>query len=205
LDVGCGNGKFLHGLSQQTGCAVQGVDLSESAVQAAKAGYGLDVFHGPLEKAGFPDDYFDAITAWWYLEHVPHPAAALREMARILKPGGICVFGVPNARSFAARAFRGRWYHLDCPRHLSLFTPRSLRILLPHAGLGLRRLVFDKSPWGLIGSMAYAAGGSGEASKRWRDKFWLRQILLPFTALLGLTGWGDTMVAYAEKLPSKAG
>jgi len=168
-------------------------------------GFGIEVVHGHLEDAKFPSDHFDFVTSWWYLEHVPDPLAALREMARILKPGGYCGIAVPNARSLAAMLFRNRWYHLDCPRHLCLYTPHSMRTLASRAGLQIREILYDKTPWGLIGSLAYMAGGGVGAPARWRRKFWLRQTLLPFTAFLGLAGMGDTLTAWARKPPLPAG
>ncbi len=199
LDVGCGNGRFLQKMRERHAYDVTGVDLSPLAVQAAKVNYGLDVFQGFLEDARFPDASFDVVTAWWYLEHVPNPVSTLHEIARVLKPGGFLVFGVPNTRSVAAQLFGSRWYHLDCPRHLALYAPRPVRRLMQEAGLETRKITFDKTPWGLLGSLAYACGGDGAAPARWRRKTWLRQSLLPVTALLGLCGYGDTMAVSARK------
>jgi SAM-dependent methyltransferase len=204
LDVGCGNGRFLAGVAADYGCQVEGVDMSPLAVASARESFGVGVFQGILEEAAFPDGSFDVVTSWWYLEHVPDPVASLREMRRILKPGGACVFGVPNAGSRLARLFGRRWYHLDCPRHLQLFTPRSMAVLLKNAGLVPDKIAFDKTPWGLIGSLAYCAGGTGDAPRRWRRKAWLRLGLLPFTLALGLAGQGDTMVVLARKPSGKA-
>jgi SAM-dependent methyltransferase len=199
LDVGCGNGKFLHEIAGRFGCQVQGVDLSDTAAKAARDGYGLEIALGTLESAGFPGEHFDVVTAWWYLEHVPNPVQIMVEIARILKPGGVCIMGVPNTRSLAARLFGPNWYHLDSPRHLVLYNPRSMRNLIAQAGLEWRKAHFDKTPWGMLGSLAYAAGGDGAAARRIRRRFLLRQALFPVTLLLGLTGWGDTMVVYARK------
>jgi SAM-dependent methyltransferase len=200
LDVGCGNGRFLKRVQDFFGCQVEGVDLSGAAIAAVRNEFGINAFHGCLEDAAFPSGHFDMVTAWWYLEHVPSPVEALSEMSRVLKSRGVCIFGVPNTRSLAARLFRSHWYHLDSPRHLILFSPRSIETMLPLAGLRMRSISFDKTPWGLIGSLAYAAGGNGDTARRWRRKFLLRQILYPLTIVLGLLGWGDTMVVRAEKI-----
>jgi 2-polyprenyl-3-methyl-5-hydroxy-6-metoxy-1,4-benzoquinol methylase len=140
LDVGCGNGAFLDAMRRQTGCEVQGLDLSPAAVEQAKRLYGLDVFQGTIAQAPFAEASFDVVTAWWYLEHVPNPRESVREMARLLKSGGLCVIGVPNCASLWAWWFKDRWYHLDCPRHLCLWSPATMRRLLAEHGLSVRKI-----------------------------------------------------------------
>lgn len=201
LDIGCGSGAFLDQVRQQYPCEVFGVDLSEAAVATAKTQFDLEVFHGTLLDARFPDGHFDVVTAWWYLEHVPDPLPVLQEVARILKPGGRCILGVPNTHSVVARLFAKNWYHLDSPRHLCLYNPKAMRFLLQQAGLSDPEFSTDKSPWGLIGSLAYLLGGNGETARKMRRLFWLRQVLLPVTALIGLLGWGDTLVVRSKKIP----
>ena len=67
---------------------------------------------------------------------------SLPEVARILRPGGIFLVGVPNFASPEARLTRGGWFHLDLPRHLSHHTPTSLDAALTAAGLRPVRMSF---------------------------------------------------------------
>lgn len=90
LDVGCATGIFLEQARDQ-GWDVRGVELSKWAADIARTQRGVEVFSGSLEEAGFPDGSFDVVTALDVLEHVATPQALLREIFRILRPGGIAI------------------------------------------------------------------------------------------------------------------
>ncbi len=134
LDIGCAMGAFLLGMRER-GWDVQGVEFNAEVAEAARARHSLDVFPGTLEEARFADASFDAVTMWDVLEHVHDPAATLREIQRILKPGGLLVTRVPNGASWDAKLFGEYWAGLDAPRHLFLFAPDTLTRLLEQAGL----------------------------------------------------------------------
>jgi len=133
LDVGCGSGDFLQKM-KAIGWDVYGVEPGE---QGALAGQkrGLNIFHGTLEQAEFPDAHFDFIRFEHVLEHVPDPVATLREARRILRPGGQIRLMVPNWNSWPAQWFKSYWYHLDTPRHLFWFTPETLAFAAQRGGL----------------------------------------------------------------------
>ena len=79
---------------------------------------------------------------WHVLEHVTDPNLMLQEVARVLRPGGVLLVGVPNFASPEARFCHAGWFHLDVPRHQTHFTPASLGEALAHAGFGLRKASF---------------------------------------------------------------
>jgi 2-polyprenyl-3-methyl-5-hydroxy-6-metoxy-1,4-benzoquinol methylase len=202
LDVGCGSGAFLDAVRADTGCHVQGVDVSHLAVETARRLYGVDVFEGPITEAPFADATFDAITAWWYLEHVAKPSEAVAGMSRLLKPGGTCVIGVPNFDSLFAGRFRDKWYHLDCPRHMCIWTPKTIRQLLAQHDLSVTRIYYDRSPWGLLGSLQYYFYGDNANPKhrnRIRQSALLWLLFLPLTIAVSLLRWSDIIVVYAKK------
>lgn len=202
LDVGCGSGAFLDSVRAGVGCQVEGIDISEKAVEVALKSYGLNIFHGTIAEAPFEDESFDAITAWWYLEHIPNPNEAVAQMSRLLRRGGTCVIGVPNHRSFWARVFKDKWYHLDCPRHLCIWTPAAMKRLLEAHGLSVTRIYYDRSPWGLLGSLQYLFYGDNTNPKhrnRIRQSALLWLLFLPLTIIVSLVRRSDIMVVYAEK------
>ncbi len=97
LDVGCSDGTFLNVLATTTGLRCVGVDvMAEPLAVAAR--------HRPrpalarVDRWGrlpFPDASFDSVSALDVLEHVPDSAALLREVRRVLRPGGVLVATVP--------------------------------------------------------------------------------------------------------------
>jgi len=202
LDVGCGAGSFLNSLRTDKGCEVYGVDISEAAVGEAKSSFGLDIFKGTITEAPFPAAHFDIITAWWYLEHISDPQTTIAKISSLLKQNGHCIIGVPNYESFNAKHFKDKWYHLDCPRHLCIWTPRAITRLLENHGLAVSKIIYDKTPWGLLGSLQYLLYGDNLNPKyrnRLRKSFLLWILLLPWTILMSLLKKSDIIVVYARK------
>jgi len=206
LDIGCGAGDFLNRLKSEKGCQVHGVDISEAAVEAAKNSFGLDIFKGTITEAPFEDASFDVLTAWWYLEHVPDPQSTAAKVSSLLKPNGNCIIGVPNFESFNARSFKDKWYHLDCPRHLCIWTPSVMKRLLEQYSLTVTKIIYDKTPWGLRGSLQYALFGDNIKPKyrnRIRQSLFLWMLLLPWTIIVSLLKKSDIIVVYAKKTMDK--
>lgn len=137
LDVGCGPG-FLLKRFQEHRWEVQGTELSEHSAAHARETLGLPIHTGDLGSAHFPDAHFDAVVLWHVLEHVPCPQSTIAEVARILRPGGVFLAGVPNFGSWEARVAKDKWFHLDVPRHLNHFTVPVLARLLTNSGLTVR-------------------------------------------------------------------
>jgi 2-polyprenyl-3-methyl-5-hydroxy-6-metoxy-1,4-benzoquinol methylase len=132
LDVGCGEGFFLFNASK-AGYITKGVELSHDAVEYAKKEFGLDVEIGPLEELQFPENYFDVVTLWVVLEHVPYPLATLKEACRILKPGGLLAVSTPNIGGVLAKILRRRWWEIRRV-HINQFTTRTLTDIVQNAG-----------------------------------------------------------------------
>ncbi len=132
LDVGCGAGRTLDRFKQE-GWVTTGVEMNPM-VAARVRERGHHVFCGELHAAHFSSESFDAVIIEHTLEHVSDPATLLKEMHRILRPGGTLKVAVPNFGGILARTFGRHWYMLDVPRHLYQFTPRTLHSLLRGSG-----------------------------------------------------------------------
>jgi 2-polyprenyl-3-methyl-5-hydroxy-6-metoxy-1,4-benzoquinol methylase len=96
LDVGCGPGSITAGFAARLAPArVVGVDLSEETLAAARkdaAERGLDNLeyaHASVYALPYADACFDVVYAHQVLQHLKEPRAALREMLRVLRPGGL--------------------------------------------------------------------------------------------------------------------
>jgi demethylmenaquinone methyltransferase/2-methoxy-6-polyprenyl-1,4-benzoquinol methylase len=107
LDVASGTGMVAEALVERYGCSVVGLDQSAQMLGRARARLtkrpGLDdrieFTQGEAESLPFADREFDALTFTYLLRYVDDPAATLRELARVVKPGGRIAtleFGVPT-------------------------------------------------------------------------------------------------------------
>ena len=113
-DIGCGTGFITEGLIQR-GLKVIAVDGSEAMLSEMKQKFaGLDTIDYRLGEAGslpIPDETVDYAFANMYLHHVELPPEAIKEMARICKPGGILVITDLDAHcfEFLKREHNDRW------------------------------------------------------------------------------------------------
>jgi SAM-dependent methyltransferase len=127
LDVGCGDGRHLR-LLRTLGWEVLGIDTDGAAAEVARKTFGLDVRTSTMRE--LPEAWFDAVVLHHVFEHVLDPDETLRDIRRVLRPGGRCIIVTPNGASLAQRLFGRSWVHWDPPRHLQVFVPTSLRTVL---------------------------------------------------------------------------
>jgi 2-polyprenyl-3-methyl-5-hydroxy-6-metoxy-1,4-benzoquinol methylase len=132
LDIGCGNGHFLY-IMKKTGWSTFGVEIDPESSRIARELYKLSIFNGYLEDAHYQDHSFDAITITHVIEHLHDPISLLKESHRILCPGGRIYITTPNLESLGHRTSKKNWFALEPPRHLHLWTPRTLRKTLEMA------------------------------------------------------------------------
>jgi SAM-dependent methyltransferase len=118
LDMACGAGFGLLML-RAAGAMAFGVDYDGGALRGQRAVACADAAHLP-----FRESTFDLVTSFETLEHVPDAAAMLRELRRVLRPGGRLVLSTPN------RAFLQLQRQSDNPFHVQEFTAEELRALL---------------------------------------------------------------------------
>jgi 2-polyprenyl-3-methyl-5-hydroxy-6-metoxy-1,4-benzoquinol methylase len=140
LEVGCSWGYFL-GAARSCGWHVQGLELSDSASLWAKDKLGLDVTCGTIEDMPLAESTgFDVVVAWHVIEHVQDPMYFLKTVRERLRPGGLLALRTPNIRSAPARLSGWAWHWVAAPAHLSLFSPKSLRLAIERAGFSVRHI-----------------------------------------------------------------
>jgi demethylmenaquinone methyltransferase/2-methoxy-6-polyprenyl-1,4-benzoquinol methylase len=156
LDVATGTGAVIRELQRQKGCKVVGADQSPEMLAEARRRLGpeLELVEANAERLPFAEASFDALTFTYLLRYVADPAATLRELVRVVRPGGSIAsleFGLP----------RGLWRPL---------WEMYVRAMLPAAG----RLI---SPgWTRVGDFLggsirdfYAAWPGEKLLGAWRD------------------------------------
>ena len=130
LDVGCGTGANLLMLSQYGDA--EGVDISDDALAFCRE-RGLDqVRKGAGEQLPYDDNTFDLVTAFDVVEHMDDDLAGLREMFRVLRPGGHALIFVPT--------FMFLWgLQDDVSHHRRRYRLPELRRVLEQAGFEIER------------------------------------------------------------------
>jgi SAM-dependent methyltransferase/rubredoxin len=95
MELGSAGGFFIEA-ARRRGWRVQGVELSPPAARYSKQELGLEVFEGQLDQAPFPEAGFDVVVADNVLEHTTDPEQVLRDLNRLLVPGGHALIVVPT-------------------------------------------------------------------------------------------------------------
>ncbi|MBK9449704.1 MAG: class I SAM-dependent methyltransferase [Bacteroidetes bacterium] len=132
LDMGCGRGDFLK-VAHNHGYTVQGSDLST----ADGPHKDIPIFQGFLKDANFHAEEFDIIVTRNTLEHIFDPNEDLRELNRILKPGGLLYVKVPHVKyeeGWRCKAFFGFKSLFTPPVHLNHFSTSTLSGILNRNG-----------------------------------------------------------------------
>ena len=156
LDVATGTGMVASELVRRYDCTVVGLDQSADMLHVARTRRGVfaELVEGRAERLPFPDASFDHLTFTYLLRYVDDPAAVMRELARVVKPGG-------RVASLEFALPRGVWRPLWW-----IYT----RVGLPVAG----RLVSAK--WSAVGAFLgpsierfYASHPQAAVERYWRD------------------------------------
>ena len=159
LDIGCGQGTFLKMLKAH-GWECHGTELSaESADRASRSGIPVSV--GEIQNEQFPPGFFDLISFWQVLEHLREPWKSLQDLLPLLKKGGVVAISTPNVESLQAKVSKCQWFHLDAPRHLCLFSPKTLGRMMAPLGfkpLEIHHFSLEQNPYGWLQSFLNLSG-----------------------------------------------
>ncbi len=101
LDCACGRGFYLNMFRYVSRCRLFGLELDPEVVRKAQRNVGhlpsLLLTNANIYALPYPDDTFDAVILSEILEHIERDVDGLREVMRVLKPGGVVTITVPNA------------------------------------------------------------------------------------------------------------
>jgi SAM-dependent methyltransferase len=181
LDVGCGVGRLMLRIARR-GCFVTGVELMRPDLQSARrllAEYQqqVELIEGDGGRIPFAADTFDFVTCTETLEHVADPGLALRELARVLKPGGHLVVSVPDTLPEIVARQMSELYRTDPWGHRRIFTRKGIEETVEAAGLRVyarrHRNSVEAGYWTLlylIDACPLLREWGVDAVKRWRDR-----------------------------------
>lgn len=139
VEVGAYSGLLLEHF-RRSGWDVLGIEPDGRGVEYARRRFGIDVRHGTLESASLEPGSAAAVVMLHVIEHVDDPLAAVRSIARMLRPSGIFVVETPTYDSLAYRLLGRHERSLSCDGHIFFFTERTLSSLLMQAGFEILRV-----------------------------------------------------------------
>ena len=145
LDIGSGRGEVLKA-ARELGWQAVGLEPSPRFAEYAAKHSGAEVRREALEQSHFAASSFDVVILGAVLEHLYNPDQTIKEISRVLRPGGALFVDVPNEKGlyfFVGNVYqraRGRDWVVNLaptfpPFHVFGFSPRSLRALLAKHGL----------------------------------------------------------------------
>lgn len=151
LDYGCGAGQFVK-------------ELIENGFENAR-GYDLYLpenieINGEVylsnNLSNLKNNSWDIITLNHVFEHVPDPIELLKDLKKIMAPGGKLLLRFPVIDSFAFEKYRENWVQFDAPRHVNLFTRKSIQLVVQKAGgFKIQNLYDDSFHFQFTGSELY--------------------------------------------------
>jgi len=204
IDIGCNEGRGLALYAANGFARVEGLETNPVAAAAARE-KGFAVHELPLEQFR-PAERYDVAVLSNVLEHALDPAAMLREVARILKPGGQVWISCPNVRSLVAELFGTAWINWHVPFHICHFSQDTLAATLARAGFMVAsRDQATPSLWIAHTLIAAAGAQPGRPTPLLRQPFLVmalmalsRFLLFPLLWLANRIGRGDCLIVTAR-------
>ncbi|MFH1635576.1 MAG: class I SAM-dependent methyltransferase [Chloroflexota bacterium] len=192
LEIGCGLGHLSGQLEDSFD--TYAIDVNAWAIQQAPQVAPATRFNlASAEDLPFARDSFGVIIIKHVVEHLPRPEQAIRELGRILAPGGVLILSAPNLASLLKPLKGERWIGYQDPTHISLKPPDEWLHLLRHeAGLRVVR-AFSDGFWDVpylpliptkVQKLIFGSLGGFQAITGW--------VFLPLR-------WGESMIVIARK------
>jgi ubiquinone/menaquinone biosynthesis C-methylase UbiE len=197
LDCGCGTGYNLVTLLQPYGRAF-GFDLTPAGLLRARAA-GLRLARADMSAIPFQSQRFDVVTSFDVMQYVADDAGVLKEMARILKPGGGIV-----VTAAALDVLRGG--HAGTWPEVRRYTTRRMRSIVEGAGLQVRHLTYlfaSLFPAMLAVRAVGRAGDAGQKGEASGDDWEMRVPPTPINA--AVTGMLALEAALSRRVPMPVG
>jgi SAM-dependent methyltransferase len=133
LEIGSAYGFFLAEVRPHF-AHVEGIDITDAGVRAARERFGLDVVQADFLAHDYGARKFDVVCLWDTIEHLRAPHEYVEKIARLTEPGALLCITTADADSFNARLRGRQWRMIHPPTHLHYFSTATLARLLDNYG-----------------------------------------------------------------------
>lgn len=206
LDIGCGGGFLLNSVKKEFD-ELHGLEVSMELVRFAKSKWSLNVHHGEIQNVNLPENYFDIVTLYDVIEHIPKPLIFLDAIYRILKHNGVIVIVTPNANGLSARIMKEKWIYYTPPEHIFYYTPKSIKVLLKTKGFKICKVKTENLYINHISmqkcyrdvNLKELRVSTSDVSKYINKYLILRGVKALINKILETHFIGDNLVCYAKK------
>ena len=137
-DIGTAGGSFLQAAKKRN-WEVYGTEPNKWLVNWCKENYGIEILQGDMFSHHFDNNFFDVVTLWDVLEHVPDPTKNLNEISRILKKDGFLIVNYPDIGSWISKLLGRRWMFL-LSVHLFYFDRKTIKKMLRKVGFDIIKI-----------------------------------------------------------------
>jgi SAM-dependent methyltransferase len=146
LDIGCGDGRLLFEMRDWSFRNLTGID---PLIKKNYSGNSIKLLNIPPEEI---EGMYDIIMSHHSLEHMPDPNMFFRIIHEHLKPTGKLILRIPIYPNYIWDKYSVRWIQLDPPRHLYIFSIKTIEYLCKKNKLIITNLVYDSEAWALAGT-----------------------------------------------------
>jgi 2-polyprenyl-3-methyl-5-hydroxy-6-metoxy-1,4-benzoquinol methylase len=154
IDIGCAVGTFLLHLNKKYQAQISGVDFSKNLNYPGFEK--INFFQGLFYEQKIPEQSYDMVTMWHFLEHCYDPKQSLNQAYKILKDDGIMVIEVPRLDSLTFKLFGNKWPGVQAPQHTVLFDKKHFVKMVEDQGFE----IIEYLPYGAFPSYFYIFAGA---------------------------------------------
>lgn len=151
LDVGCGEGRLLKAMSDIGFTNLIGID--PFLEKDYNYGPGLKIYNKSIFQ--LDENRYDFIMMHHSFEHMHNPLSVLQRVRDLLEPKGLLLIRIPVLDGKVWEIYRENWVQIDAPRHLYIYSQKSLEFLANQVDLKLTMVYFDSHSFQFWGSEQY--------------------------------------------------
>lgn len=202
LDFGCGSDRFLN-WARRHDWNTLGIDFSEDVIDRVRTSGHEALLMSSTIWDELENESLDCVRMSHVLEHLYQPKEVLSALFCKMSKNAKIHISVPNPCGITSSIFRSRWLDLDCPRHIILFPPKVLRVLLSELGFSNIRIVQQGSTSVFLRSMDYLFSDiyhrRSNNVQKWANSPFLEQLLFIPTSLSVPLGMSARFHIFATK------